>query len=204
MRVPTRAALALTSALCASCFSVDQPYPERRFFLIEVERTERETVAIEASAPATVALPRLRISPAYEGRGLVYAHSDGSFETDFYNEFFLSPAAMLTVEIGRWLDASGLFAHVVDPSSQLDARLVLEGTVTKLYGDFTGDEPQAVLGLQVFLVDRDAPDEVIFHADYEERGPAADGTPDDLVAGWNSALATILERLERDLAESRR
>ena len=201
MKIDPRTLLATASLVCTSCVSVDQPYPERRYFVLDVTRPDLAPTAIEASTPPTVVLQRLRVSPAFESRGLVYANADGSFESDYYNEFFLSPGAMLTVELGEWLDASGLFAHVVDAASQIDGRLVLEGTVTKLYGDFTGDDVEAVLGLQVFLVDRDEPDTVQFHAEYEERRPARDGAPDELVAGWNEALSAVLTRLEADLSD---
>lgn len=202
MNATVRIPLALLASLVgAACVSLDQPYPERRYFVLDVTRGDAAPAAIEASTSPAVVLKRLVVSPAFEGRSLVYALPDGSFEPDPYNEFFLSPGAMLTVELGEWLERAGAFAHVVAPSSQVDARWVLEGTVTKLYGDFTGDEPQAVIGLQVFLIHRDEPDTVRFHAEYLERRPAGEGQPHELVDAWNEALAAILTKLEQDLGE---
>ena len=57
---------------------------------------------------------RIRVTPKYEGKGLVYRLSELSYESDFYNEFFISPVSMFTEEIRKQLSESGLFKIVVD------------------------------------------------------------------------------------------
>ena len=60
---------------------------------------------------------------------------------------------MVTAEVVKWLQASGLFKTVLDTPSQVLPDYVLEGAVSSLYGDFRDlDNPKAVLEIQFFLI----------------------------------------------------
>jgi hypothetical protein len=76
----------------------------------------------------------------------------------------------------------------------------IEGRVNALYGDYSVQPSNAVLEIELFLVEdplnRSA---VVFHERYREEIPLDDRKPESLVLGWNTALARALGELERDL-----
>ena len=152
---------------------------------------------------AALTVRRFRVSPKYEGKGLVYRLEELSYESDFYNEFFISPASMFTDEIRKRLAGAGLFKHVVDPSSLLDSTYILEGAVAALYGDYrVSTAPKAILEMQFFLLqETDASPKIIFQSQYHKEEPLNGNTPDALVKSWNTALNLILTEFETDLKE---
>ncbi len=183
------------------CLNLERSYPEKRYFILDVSR------GADISSPDTgtvLTVRRFRISPQYEGKGFVYRLADLSYESDFYNEFFISPASLLTEEIRQRLAGSGLFRHVVTPSSHLDTAYVLEGAVTALYGDYgVSVAPKAILEMQFFLLDETSTSpKIIFQRQYRKEEPLKGNTPDALVKSWNEALKQILTEFETDLKEN--
>ncbi len=186
--------------LLIGCLNLERSYLEKRYFILDVLRGK------DISSPDTetvLKVRRFRVSPKYEGKGFVYRLKDLSYESDFYNEFFISPASLLTEEIRKWVAGSGLFQHVVDPSSYMDPNYVLEGAVTSLYGDYgVSAAPKGILEMQFFLLDEaSASPEIIFQSKYRKEEPLKDNTPDALVKSWNEALKQILTEFETDLKE---
>ena len=175
-------------------------YPEKRYFILDASRDE------DISSPDTeqvLTVRRFRVSPKYEGKGIVYRLKELNYESDFYNEFFISPVPMLTEEIRKRLAGAGLFKHVIDPSSLLDSTYILEGAVTALYGDYrVSTAPKAVMGIQFFLLQETAVSpKIIFQSQYHKEEPLNGNTPDALVKSWNTAFNRILTEFETDLKE---
>ncbi len=110
---------------------------------------------------------------------------------------------LFTEEIRERLAGSGLFKHVVDPSSLLDSTYILEGAVTALYGDYrVNTAPKAVMEIQFFLLhETDSNPKIIFQSQYHKEEPLNGNTPDALVKSWNEALNQILTEFETDLKE---
>ncbi len=187
-------------SLLIGCINLEQSYIEKRYFILEASRDEDISLP---DTDAVLTVRRLRVSSKYEGKGLVYRLKELSYETDFYNEFFISPASMFTEEIRKRLAVSGLFKHVVDPSSLLDSTYVLEGAVTALYGDYrVSTAPKAVMEIQFLLLqETDVSTKIIFQSQYHKEEPLKGNTPDALVKGWNKALNQILTEFETDLKE---
>ena len=183
------------------CVNLEKSYPEKRYFIMDASRGEDIS---SSDTDAALTVRRFRVSPKYEGRGLVYRLEELSYESDFYNEFFISPASMFTEEIRKRLAGSGLFKHVVDPSSLLDSTYILEGAVTALYGDYrVNTAPKAVMEIQFFLLhETDSSPKIIFQSQYHKEEPLNDNTPDALVKSWNEALNQILTEFESDLKEN--
>ena len=182
----------------AGCVNLEKGYPEKRYFILDASRDE------DISSPDTgkvLTVRRFRVSPKYEGKGLVYRHGEFSYEYDFYNEFFVSPVSMFTEEIRKRLAGSGLFKHVVDPSSLLDSTYILEGAVTALYGDYRASTaPKAVMEIQFFLLqETDSNLKIIFQSQHHKEEPFKGNTPDGLINSWNTAFSQILTEFENDL-----
>jgi cholesterol transport system auxiliary component len=143
----------------------------------------------------------MRISPRYEGQSFIYRLSEGSYESDFYNQFLIAPAALVTEEVRRGLDQSRIFQHVINSANQLQPTYRLEGTVNALYGDFrNAGTPRAVLEMEFFLskLTPGAP-EIVIAKRYSKSVPLSGRTPEALVKGWNEALEGILAALVQDL-----
>lgn len=181
--------------------SLEKKFPDKRYYVLDVSRP----VADSSTANDVVLSVRtLRVSPRYERKGLVYRTGELNFESDFYNQFLISPSAILTQEVRQWMEASGLFQSVVASTSHMEVSYVLEGNITALYGDYrdTGS-PKAVLEIQFFVIsDVSVETEVVFQRDYGKQVSLKETSPQALVDGLNEALREILTALERDLRET--
>jgi hypothetical protein len=79
----------------------------------------------------------------------------------------------------------------------------IEARVVLLHGDYSGDEPAAVVELQLLVTDeRETPPAIAFQGAYRERVSLAAQEPELLVAGWCAGLARILAAFEDDLARA--
>lgn len=187
-------------SLSIGCVNLERSYIEKHYFVLDSSPAE------EIPSPDTgkvITVRRLRVSPKYEGKGLVYRLKELSYETDYYNEFFISPVSMFTEEIRKRMAGSGMFKRVVDPSSLLDSTYVLEGAVTALYGDYrVSTAPKAVLEIQFLILQQtDVSPEIVLQRQYHKEEPLNGSTPDALVKSWNTALNQILTEFENDLKE---
>jgi len=185
-------------ALASGCVGIEKSYPDKRYFVLEVNRN------VNPSNPAgngVLQVANIRVSPRYEDKGFVYRTSGSSYESDFYNQFLVSPAALLGEELRKGLAQSQIFRHVINSSSQLEPTHVLEGVVDALYGDFRDPgAPKAVLEMEFFLRKESASKADIVAAKRYAKSVAVTGrSPEALVKGWNEALEAILSALVADL-----
>ena len=198
-RIHLEALLALAAIVFVEgCISLSKGPPEKRYYALEAARP---TEAAALTAGAILKIRKFRISPPFEGVELVYRTGEARYETDFYNEWFASPSAMLTQQLVSWLTNAGLFRHVVDSSSSLEADYILEGTVKALCADLRENgSPKAVLNLQIVLIkDRPTQERIVFRRQYQDVVDVGNSSPDALVNGWNRGLQHSLLTLEEDL-----
>lgn len=200
--VPGFIGLCLVLFVLGGCVNLDRSYPEKHSYVLEAVRPG-ET---RASIPETVLKVRkFRVSPAFEGKELVYRANDARYEGDFYNEWFVPPNALITQQIVNWLTRAGLFQYVMDSSGPLPATHMLEGTLTALYGDYRATPAKAVLAVQFFLLhEASSQAEVLWHQEYRKEVDVMDQKPEALLSGWNEALRRILSEVEEDLARTLR
>ncbi len=194
-----RLLITLLVVLTGGCLTPPVKDTERQYFVLDVARAGEP---IHQASGATLEVRPLRVSPAYQGTGFVYRREELRYETDYYNEFFTSPGAMISQEVRDWLTDSGLFSLVLDNPSDLQTAYLLEGNVTALYGDYTepGD-PRGILSIRFSVIDDRAPrPRAVLQAEYRQRVGLAESSPQALVRAWNEALGLIFGRLESDLA----
>jgi cholesterol transport system auxiliary component len=185
-------------ALCAACLGIERSYPDRRYFVLD---SGANTNPSDSSANETLQVSSIRVSPRYADKNFVYRTSDAGYESDFYNQFLIAPAFLITEEVRKGLIGSQVFKYVIGPSSPLQPSYVLEGTVNALYGDFrNADSPRAVLEMEFFLTGEiPAKPGILMQKRYVKSIPLTGRTPEALVKGWNQALEEILTSLEADL-----
>ncbi len=187
--------LALAFAGCARQGANSQ------FYLLQ---TPRQMPPATQRSEAILTLPRFTIDAAFAGRGLVYRLDEFRYESDPYNEFFISPAEMITEQTRQWLAQSGLFAQVLGSTRSVDPTHQVEANITALYGAFRDeDAPKAVVRIRFFFLhtDRRGDIEILLAKPYAAVTDVDAAGPQDLIAGFDRALQTILTELERDLAE---
>jgi cholesterol transport system auxiliary component len=197
-----RAAIATlcAAALLVAC-SLSRPPLVKHMFLLEPAAPP----AVTASRGGTVRIGAIVVAAPYRGRTLVYRLDESKYETDFYSEFFVAPAAMLAEATAKALAGAHVFQRVLPPgASPDDGDYVLDGFATELYGDMReSGKPAAALAVTFYLSTASAlGNSVVWSKEYRQRVPAADASPEALVRAWNTALTTILAELSRDLASA--
>ena len=183
--------------LLSGCGGIDKPYPVKKAYVLDVSRPEGTPPTDEK---AILLIRRFRTAPPYENQGFVYRTGELQYESDFYNEFFSPPAALLADQTRQWLQASQLVRLVIGAGLPTEATHSLEGQVYALYGDYRRpDDSRAVLGIQFFVSRLGDTPEVVFHKDYRQQVPVNGRSPEALTAAWNRGLQQILTDLEADL-----
>ena len=188
----------LALLVLSGCVSLAKSFPDKHYYALEVTRNGQPGVPVPG---AVLDVRGLFVSPRFEGKELVYRTGDTRYESDFYNEWFVSPSAMLTQQIQDWLRQARLFEHVVVTPSYMDATHILEGTVTALYGDYRQQGGQkAVVGMHIVLIeDTSTRTAMVFQRDYQQMVELTETSPDELTRGWNQGLQQIFIALEDDL-----
>jgi cholesterol transport system auxiliary component len=185
-------------ALCAACIGIERSYPDRRYFVLDAGANTNPS---DSSANETLQVSTVRVSPRYADRSFLYRTSEAGYESDFYNQFLIAPASLITEEVRKGLIGSQVFKYVISASSPLQPSYVLEGAVNALYGDFRNAEsPRAVLEMEFFLTS-EIPGKpgILMQKRYVKSIPLAGRSPEALVKGWNQGLEEILTSLAADL-----
>lgn len=193
------AALMLVAATLAAC-SLSRPSPVKRTYLLEPAAPQ----AAAAQKPFTLRIGTINVGSPFRGRQLVYRTDDLKYEADFYSEFFVTPASMVSETTAKALSSARLFKRVLPAGAPTDeGDFVLDGFVNELYGDARDQaKPAAVLSITFYLSSM-APlsgPTVIWSREYQQRVPLSGTNADALVRAWNGALTTILADLTNDLA----
>ncbi|MHC4475240.1 MAG: ABC-type transport auxiliary lipoprotein family protein [Planctomycetota bacterium] len=188
----------IVASLVVSGCGGPKPY-NKRYYVLDVER-KAETVKTDDKYILDVR--RFTIDSAFDSKGLVYRKGEFEYEADFYNEFLIAPADMVTEKTRTWLSQSGIFTRVLDKGSYLEPTHTLEGNITALYADSREtSSPLAIMEMRLFLLANKAPKEsVVFGKAYStSSGPTTEG-PEGLVEAFDRCLEKILTDLEKDLA----
>ena len=187
----------------SGCVDLKASYPDRRFYTLEASRTG---VVRSPAAGTVLRVRRFTASKICDGSELVTRTGDSTYETDFYNVFFVPPAMQAGEQTQRWISGAGLFGSVVGTGSSLPETHILEGNLVALHGDIThGDLWVAVIELQFMLVKvASDPPAVQLQKSYRQAVPVSTAEPAEMVKGWTEGLTKILTALEEDLANARK
>jgi len=192
------AGMAMTLMFSVGCVNIKKPYLHKDRYVLDVERQGSRRTPSDGTV---LKIHNMRVAAVYQGKEFVYQKDNVTYESDYYNVFFISPGALIAEETRQWLVDAGLFDRVVDICSRIQATHILEGTVTALHGDYSRrDSPRAVLGIVFTLIDdADGFLKIAFQKEYEKEVALENTTPQALVKSWNIALQEILAEFENDL-----
>ena len=192
----TGVSVALTASILAAC-SIGKPLPAATTYNLEHGRTS--PTRPESGRTERLSVGRIQVAAPYNRPALVYRLSAVRFVSDPYHEFLAAPAAILAQEISEWLNQTGVTAA----SRAAPATLMLEVTVTELYGDFRKETaPAAVMSLHCTVINTRAGAQVSYDQLLTRRIALKGQTPDALVQGYDTALSEILTQLSHDLSAS--
>jgi len=194
--------IVLFTAICLLTGCLARPHLEKQSFVFALPPRS----APDAAPGSRVLRVRsLQIAPPFEGRALVYRAGEFSYDRDPYAEFLAPPAEGLVIPIcQRWRE-SGAFQAVANAGSALKPDTLVEIRVGQLYGDFRQSEnAKAVLGMRFVFFDapHGLPEKVILEREYSRSIPIKERTADSLMAGWNQALAQILDSAALDFGQA--
>jgi len=201
-RPKARSAARLVTALTvlfafSACVNLQRSYPDKHFFALEAAQVEKPA---NPGGNGILEVANLSISRRYEGLNFVYRTSDTGYEADFYNNFFIAPAVMISEEVRKSIARSHIFAQVIGPFSDLPPSHHLAGIINTLYGDFSSPSPKAVLEIQFILTQPANPEnQIVLAKTYSQAAPITARTPEALVKGWDQALTQILSSLIADI-----
>ena len=191
--------LAVLCLFTFSCANLEQNYPERNFYVIHAERTDKTSDRVTGGI---LEINNFNISPEFTSREFVYRTGENKYVSDFYNQFFKSPASLIRNETYQWMSDSGMFKSVISRSVEIDTDYILDGNVTELYIDLINlGNPRAVLSIQFFIT-KETPTKtvLIFDKKYREEIDTQDRSPENFIKSWNNALELILTDFEKDMS----
>ena len=187
------AALAMLAVGLGAC---SRPAPVKGTFVLEPAMPP----SVAKTQPGSLRVGTVTVGAAFRGRQFVFREADLKYETDYYNEFLVAPAANIGEAVARALTAAKVFAAVVPSGTTTDPDFTLDVFVGSLYGDGRAmDKPAAVLSMTFFL--RKGEGSVpVWSKTYEKRVPFTTGSAVSYIAAQNTALGEILAELSRDLS----
>jgi cholesterol transport system auxiliary component len=178
------------------CLDLKKSYPEKRSFVIDVEAPPQDA---PSNSAMVVKINKLRVSPLFAGRAMVYRVADLQYESDFYDEWFVPPGTLVTQQVQHWLSRSMGLQVVMAGTNHVEPTHLLEGTVTEFYGDFRA-APEAVLGLELLLLDAGHDRQPLFRRAYRQSMPLSERSSDALARGLTEALRAVLVDVVKDIA----
>ena len=174
--------------------------PERMRYVLEVARpvSERNEPLAAGAKGRILEIRSFHGAVAYINEDFVYRRGP-QIELDYYHGFLTPPTVTLSELTRHWLSNSGLFEIVQGIGTRVLPTHALEGDIYGFYADFSDPKaPKAVADMVFMLLKIDGV-EVLTRKHYRVEVVTASTSPDELVSGWEQALARVFERLEADL-----
>lgn len=208
MNVPIskRFAVLITPLLLTACFSfggdkekqtVDSQQP--RFYVLDVDRG---SVSEQQAVERMLYLTDISVSPQFAGNQLMMRIGDNEYASQTGHEFIVDPQTMLTSQLERWLQKTGLFSRVIRQANDA-ADMVMDVTLTALYGEQRSQySPEAVIEMQFFLSSNtESARRLLFQTGFRVEVDIDESTPGKTVTGLQFGLEEILVALEQDLSD---
>jgi cholesterol transport system auxiliary component len=172
----------------------------RHYYILDATR---QAALSETHSEIILEVQRFTTDSTFASKKLVYRKTEFEYESDFYDEFLISPTAMVTEKTRMWLSQSGLFARVLDPGSYTKPTHTLQANITALYIDVRDKKsPAAVMQMRVFLTPQQpAEKSIILAQTYNASVDVEAQTAEAFVQALDRCLEQILTDLENDLQQ---
>ena len=189
---------ALAVAVLAACSAITRPAPVRQTFLIEPPAVS----PITQPQPGALRVGPISVAAPFRGKSFVFRMDELRYETDFYDEFLVPPASMLTDQTTRALARARPFTRISGPGATADAEFVLDGFASALYADMRQPgKPAADVAITYYLTPTTGVERTpIWSHEYRRHTPMRDASAAAYAEALNVAFAEIVGELARDLA----
>lgn len=200
-RVARFLTIALLSTVVAGCFSWGGGEEEDtgpHYYIIDVDRG---SVANSFAKQRVLQIKPVRVISQFRGKELIFRVGENEYQRQTQHELFSEPSEMLTEQLQRWLQKSGLFSQVT-VNADIPADFVLETAVTALYGERRDNySPEAVLEMQFFLSEAESAKAPVFQTGLQIGVDIEETTPSNVVSGLKQGLRELLTTLEQDFSQ---
>ncbi len=157
-----------------------------------------------SQVPEAIKVQQFAVAEAFNTTAMLYRPSPYQRQAYVYNRWRISPGPLVTDCLVQDLRHSRLFTAVLTEDSPDRARFRVEGGVTEIQEE---DEPggwQAVLALNVTLLDTNFPAKevskrVVFQKSYRAVEPMPEKTPQGLAQGISRAMSRLSQQILADL-----
>jgi ABC-type uncharacterized transport system auxiliary subunit len=189
---------AVLVAFLAACSAVTRPAPIRQTFLIDPPLP----APVAKAQPTALRVGVVNVAAPFRGKAFVYRLGELRYETDFYVEFLVPPAVMLTEQTARALARAMAFTRVTGPGAAADAEWVLDGFASALYADAReAGKPAAELAITYYLTAAGGAQQTpVWTREYRRHAPMRDASPVAYAEALNAAFGEIVAELARDLS----
>lgn len=199
LRAVPRTLLICACLLVSACgLSLSRPAIVKHYYLLQVAEQPAEA---PPAHPVAIKVNGFEVAPPFADRALVYRVEDQRYESDFYNEFFVAPRAMVTSRVSEWLASRHIFSSALPSSSSVEAPYTIEGLVNAMYGDLrNAAEPSAVFTMQVYVMQSGTAERrIVLERKYSHQVRVADTSAESVAKGLSLAFQQCLADLETDL-----
>jgi len=186
--------------LVSGCVQLAKETPVIHSYAFRIARESAD--ATSPLSMVSIKVRRAKVMEPYDGRSLVYALPTGELRSDYYNEFALFPATMVTTAIEGWLKQVPFVEYVSFKRDMVECQYEIRPTIHMLYADYSVEaSPQAVVSVSFTVLDAGTiPYSVVSDVTYEELVPLDGAEVTYLIEGWNSGLHAIFTAFEAELA----
>ena len=182
--------------LLAGCSGLQQPGQQIEYYSLEYESPAIKPDG--ATLPVLLRLENFSASPLLQTDRIAYRDREFSSNLYFYHRWRAKPAELVTHFLARDLQQNRLFQAVSPPFGSLPHTHTLEGTVDK-FMEWDDDKGwQAVIALQVALVDDREPElgkRVLFQREFTAAEPCNGKQPREVAAAMSRAMADISRQI---------
>lgn len=189
------------STQLTACFGIGSKDDEMpSFYAIDVDRGQ---VATRFAKSRVLYIHPVKLTAQYQTNNIVLRVGESQYELQEGHEFVTDPQDMLTDQLRRWLQKSGLFSDVIT-QDYAKADIALETAVTAFYGESRDQfSPQSVLEIQFFLTEEDSSGkrETIFQTGLRGEVDIENTTPPKVVNGLKIGLSELMATFETDLSD---
>ncbi len=196
----------------SGCSPLQKDFRSKNYFSLEIAPLERPESEVPDLLPKGLLIRELAISPEFATSFFVYQISPVQYEEDYYNQFMVPPARMITNLLRENLYDAGLFRPVFQ-GNPADIDFRLWGKIVHLYVDMKDiAHPYCVLSMRLILEkqetgvlqgesDQEQGFAQVVCQLYEARVPVASNTPGKIALGWSECLHQILSQFYEDMQD---
>lgn len=201
LRIPIITAATLALITLAGCSGIKNQYQQKKMFRLSANPHMAQLKSQETGEGLLV--KRFSISPEFESNSFIYRASRARYGSDFYNNYMVPPARMITDIVMENLYASSLFSPI-SQHTLADVRFQLWGKVIDLYTDIQDKNlPVAVVTLRLIL-DKNTGQgfKPVVHQTYKAKVPFDEPNPESMITALSEGLTQILNEFHLDIGRT--